>query len=337
VLRIYSFVFAFITLLMTACSHQNKSLSFYYWRTSLKLDSQEQQTLYKQCNGPLYIRYFDIDFLPQDSTPVPISPLVSDTNMPNMNIVPVVYIKNRVLQKLDTAGIEALLRRINRLVNHINQTLHTSPTAIQFDCDWTDNTRNNYFLLLSRYKALYAQSVSATIRLHQVKYPLRTGIPPVDNGILMYYNMGNIDTSATNSIYDASIAGRYIESLKTYPLALDVALPIFAWAQLIRDGRVVKLLNKMNYQHFENDSNFVRVANDRFKVKNAGFHGGYYFKENDLIKTEHITEKDLLEMVAQVNKNSNHKIQNLILYDLDKENLVLYDKNSFKKILDHLN
>ncbi|MFT3932188.1 MAG: hypothetical protein QM726_01125 [Chitinophagaceae bacterium] len=322
---------------MTACNHRNKSLSFYYWRTSLHLDSVEKKSIYTQCNGPLYIRYFDIDLLPENGQPVPVTPLISDTSMPNMNIVPVVYIKNGVLQKLDSAGIEALLPRMHLLINHINQTLHNTPTAIQFDCDWTESTRRNYFLLLRRFKELYTQSVSATIRLHQVKYPLRTGIPPVDKGVLMYYNMGDIDTSATNSIYDASIASRYIASLKTYPLPLDIALPIFGWSQLIRDGHVVKLLNKMNFQHFQNDTNFNRVADNRYVVKTACFHGGYYFKANDIVKAEHVTESDLLEIVSQINNNSNKRIGNLILYDLDKENLVLYDKNSFQKILDHLN
>ena len=92
----------------------------------------------------------------------------------------------------------------------------------------------------------------------------------------------------------------------------------------------------MNFLHFENDSNFTALPQKRFAVKHACFHGGYYFKENDLVKTEHVTEGDLLQMADQINQHSNHQIRNLIFYDLDKENLALYEKNIFRKVLDRI-
>ena len=92
----------------------------------------------------------------------------------------------------------------------------------------------------------------------------------------------------------------------------------------------------MNFLHFENDSNFTHSGDNRYTAKHAGFHGGYYFKENDAVKTEHVTEQDLMHIVTQVNLYSNHRIRNLIFYDLDKENLTLYDKNIFRKVMDRL-
>ncbi len=324
-------------LLATSC-HQpprSKSMAFYYWKTHFTIDSLEAAALQFNNVSQLYTRYFDIDFLPADTAPRSVSPISWDSAALPAQIIPVVYIKNRVFERLDSNGIRLLSKNTLQLVTGISQAKKITTLAIQFDCDWTESTRDKYFLFLRLYRSLSKQIITATIRLHQVKYPAKTGIPPVDKGVLMLYNMGEIDAGTGNSIYDKSIAARYTPAIKTYPLPLDVALPIFAWGLQVREGKVVKLLNKMNFLHFENEPNFTPLGQGRYIAVHAGFHGGYYFKKNDQVKTEHVTEAALLEMVDQVNNNSNHRIGNIIFYELDKENLVLYEKNSFRKILDH--
>lgn len=311
-------------------------MAFYYWKTHFAIDSLEKASLQYNQVKRLYTRYFDIDFLPADTAPHSVSPISWDTAALPAQIIPVVYIKNRVFEKLDSAGIRRLSENTLQLVSAISRAKQIAATEIQFDCDWTETTRKGYFLFLSGYRSLSKQIITATIRLHQVKYPARTGIPPVDKGILMFYNMGEIDAGTGNSIYDKSIAARYTPALKTYPLQLDIALPVFAWGLQLREGKVVKLLNKMNFLHFDNEPNFTALGQGRYRVQRSCFHGGYYFKENDQVKTEHVTAAQLLEMVTQVNSNSNHRIGNIIFYELDKENLVLYEKNSFRKILDSI-
>ena len=68
------------------------------------------------------------------------------------------------------------------------------PKEIQLDCDWNSSTQKKYFNLIEEMK-LYPtwENIvwSATIRLHQLKYPKQTGVPPVNKGVLMFYNMGN--------------------------------------------------------------------------------------------------------------------------------------------------
>ena len=324
--------------LLSASCHQparSKSMAFYYWKTYFTIDSLEAAALQSNHVTKLYTRYFDIDFLPADTAPHSVSPISWDTAPLPAQIIPVVYIKNRVFERLDSSGISRLSGNVAQLVTGISKAKKIITREIQFDCDWTETTRKEYFLFLSAYRSLSKQIITATIRLHQVKYPAKTGIPPVDKGVLMFYNMGEIDAGKGNSIYDKNIAARYTPAIKTYPLPLDIALPIFAWGLQVRDGKVVKLLNKLNFLHFENDVNFTPLGQGRYRVKQACFHGGYYFKENDQVKTEHVTEAALREMVDGVNKNSNHRIGNIIFYDLDKENLALYEKNSFRKILDH--
>ena len=253
----------------------------------------------------------------------------------SIQVTPVVFLRNRVFASIDSTGLDSLATRTLRLIGHIDATRNIHPTALQFDCDWTDKTQLAYFQFLRRVRKLSGLFISCTIRLHQVKYAGRTGIPPVDRGVLMYYNMGNIDTGEDNSIYSAGVAARYIPYLKTYPLEMDIALPVFSWGLLIRDGRVAGLLNKMNFYHFENDPNFTAQKPGRYVANNACFKGSYYFKQGDQVKLEHVDDAGLEGIIKDVNRYSNHRLHNIIFYDLDKSNLELYDKKAFGKILDH--
>lgn len=316
---------------------QDATISFYYWKTNFTLSANETQTLYDNAVKKLYIRYFDVDKEPGQLQAKPISPVVINDSLNNYNIVPVVYIKKRVFENTDSNSLPALAKNIFLLITQINQSKQITNTEVQFDCDWTESTKEMYFSFLRTYRNISKQNLSATIRLHQVKYYQRTGVPPVDRGVLMYYNMGEINSSNTNSVYDKTIASKYNPSLSHYPLVLDVALPIFAWGQQIRDGRVVGLLNKINESHFANDSNFISLDKNRLQLKHACFKAGYYFQERDEVKLESITEEALLDMAGEINKYLKNKPHTVIFYDLDSINIVRYEKDVYKKVLDNLN
>jgi hypothetical protein len=86
--------------------------------------------------------------------------------------------------------------------------------------------------------------LSATIRLHQYKFPDRTGVPPADRGLLMFYNTGDIhDPDEPNSIFQPAAAEKYLHGAPPrYPLPLDVALPVFSWTLIYRDGDLWKIV-----------------------------------------------------------------------------------------------
>ncbi len=189
----------------------------------------------------------------------PVSPIIFDGSSINYNIIPVVFIKKRVFERIREDNIESLAKSIYSLVSTVNHSIKKVPNRIQFDCDWTEKTRDKYFLFLRLYRSLSQSGISCTVRLHQVKYPGIAGIPPVDYAVLMFYNMGEINAGTGNSVYDKEIAKKYSPSIKSYPLELDLALPIFSWGLQLRAGRVIQLLNKMRFLQFETDSNFTKV------------------------------------------------------------------------------
>jgi len=320
---------------LAACHQRTKTMSFYYWRTVFSPDSIETKALHDNSVQTLYVRYFDVDWPPSDTAPAPIAPIRFETPPPVDTIIPVVYLRNRVFERLTPSTLPGFTAHVLALVKHISESQQLHPHEIQFDCDWTQRTKDMYFSFLRAYHNLSASDISCTIRLHQVKYPDRTGIPPVDHGILMYYNMGNIDASGGSSIYEKNIAHHYTPSLHSFPLSLDIALPVFSWALLVRDGKVVQLLDKMNAGLFEKDTAFDHISPNWYSAKQGCFKSGYYFRAGDKVKVESVSADDLLDIIADVNQHSNHRIGNLIFFDLDRQNLQLYEKNIFKEILAH--
>ncbi|MBO9199324.1 MULTISPECIES: hypothetical protein [Niastella] len=326
-------------LLLAACQQQkpDRPISFYYWKTQFGLNGYEQDVLREHAVDTLYVRYFDIDFKPEATQPEPVSPIQLDSSIKRYNVVPVIFIKNRTFERLQPADINTLVVNVSRLVHQINQSQQLTTREIQFDCDWTESTRDNFFEFIRRYRDIAVCKISATIRLHQVKYKERTGIPPVNSGVLMYYNMGAINGDNNNSIYEKAIANRYNAYIRSYPLPLDVALPLFSWGLQLRNGRVVELLNKTNFTQFNNDSNFTILTNNRYQAKHACFKAGYYFQQGDEIKAEHVPAEDLLEITKQINQHTNRRIGKLIFYDLDSTNLIQYEKDIYKKVRSSLN
>jgi len=315
---------AVLCLLLTACSDR-AAVSFYFWKTEFVLGNAEQKALYQNKVHRLYVRYFDVGM--KNGAPVPLGVLHADSFPKDVAIIPVVYVKNEVFRKPH----DSLAMVVLQLVDGVSRKAGTAPQEIQFDCDWTEATGAAYFHFLKQFRQLSGRAISATIRLHQVKYQLRTGIPPVDRGVLMYYNMGKIGDEV-NSIYDRKTAARYTRYLSSYPLPLDVALPIFSWSILLRNHKVAGLLNKTDDAYFEKDSNFIRIRKGHYRAKHSLFKGGYYLRQGDEVKTEQIDEDMLQDMAKDLRTYLKKPIGEVIYYDLDAPNIKRYDETVFKKL-----
>ena len=324
------FLLLTLVLLIFSCTQREKpAVAFYYWKTVFKLSKLEKETLAENSVKKIYLRYFDID-LDSKNQPFPVSPIRFEGNTSLFSIVPVIYIKNKVMlnKELD---VRFLAEKTFNFIQQINTTNQIQVQEIQIDCDWTLSSRDTYLKFIESFKKISGKTLSATIRLHQIKYYKKTKIPNVDKGVLMYYNMGNIAADSLNSIYDRNIASKYLESLKNYPLDLDVALPIYSWAVHIREGRVIGLRNKIAVSSFQKDSNFI-YENNYLTVKKANYKTGTFYKVGDVLKIESISKNDLLEMAADLDLNLKQTPKEIIFYDLDELNINNYEKNIFQNI-----
>lgn len=318
----------FSVILVLSCTKKTEPipLSFYYWKTNFQLTETEKQYLNDLDVTKLYIRYFDISL--KDSIAIPVAPVVFNQNVEAYEVVPVVYIKNEVF--LQNGAADSLAVKVYNYIQQINKSANVSVDEIQFDCDWSLKSKQNYFQFLEEFKKLHP-NLSATIRLHQIKYPDKTGIPDVDKGVLMYYNMGVISSGDNNSIYDRSVAQRYIKSLQNYSLPLNMALPVFSWGVHIRGNQVTNLISGLRVADLNGDP-FEKINENRYKVVEDVVFKGRYLAKNDEIKMEAVSAEQLKEMMHDIKKNSKHKPNEIILYDLNENNLKAYEKEDFKTV-----
>ena len=314
--------------LLVACSAKTEKINtaFYFWRTTFSLTETEQQYLKDLDVKKLYIRYFDVAL--QNNEAIPVAPIVFNQKPEGYNVVPVVYIKNEVF--LQNGSAESLALKVFNYIEQINKSANVSVNEIQFDCDWSLQSKQNYFQFIDQFKKLQP-NLSATIRLHQIKYPEKTGIPSVQTGVLMYYNMGVINVDEDNSIYSQKTAKNYINSLQNYKLPLNIALPVFSWGVHVRSNQVTNLIGGLRVSDLSGDQ-FEKVNENRYKVVKDVVFKGRYLAKDDEIKIEAVSANQLKEMMRDIKKNSKHKPNEIIFYDLNENNLKAYEKEDFKTI-----
>ncbi|MCB0641076.1 MAG: hypothetical protein KDC44_05525, partial [Phaeodactylibacter sp.] len=181
--------------------------------------------------------------------------------------------------------------------------------------------------------APFDQSYSATIRLHQIKYFTRTGVPPVDRGMLMYYNMSPVmDPQTTNSILDLGEAAKYLVNVDRYPLPLDLALPMYTWGVLIREGKVIRLINNLGPEALVDTSRFEQMDGPFFEVKKSTYLEGYYLYQGDRLRLEQVEADTLIAALAQLRLALPPEARSLAFYHLDSLTVNRYAYDLYQKL-----
>lgn len=308
---------------------------FYFWKSEFELSEHQKKLLNETESRKLYFHFFDVDVEAgkQEATPKAIIRF-TDSLPSGIEVIPVIYIAQKVFNKLDDANLRLLAHRIVNMSKQISQANNLSWKEFQIDCDWTTGNQDSYFGFLNYLKNELPEGtlLSCTIRLHQVKYPEKTGVPPVDRGVLMFYNMGEIKTfDTTNSIYNYEVSEKYLDRLKAYPLELDYALATYGWLLHYRLNKLQGILPESEHQAIETSELFRQIGNTHFCLKN-GFCGERYFMKGDVVEFEH-SNFDLCQQAARQLKNHcNSKEFNIIFYHLSSDEIGLYDAEKIESI-----
>ncbi len=288
-----------------------RPLAFYYWQTTFRLTPVEQRYLDSLHCQTLYVKFLDIGRDPDQGSIRPLSQLeVSDTSgLAGRLVVPTVFITNNVFQNNPPAGITDLAANTAVALKRISSRFPPGRVAplYQFDCDWTPSTRTAYFDFLQKIRRVLppGSRLSATIRLHQYKFPQQTGVPPVDRGMLMLYNTGQLDDpDELNSIFQPADARRYLAGAPArYALPLDVALPVFSWALVFRDEEFWKIIPDPDPLIWADTTRFTPVGPRHFRIRQGTFVGGHYLRPDDQLRVEAISPA-LLRNAAQLASRS---------------------------------
>lgn len=324
----------------SAAPSAQPDISFYYWKTQFRLSDYEQELLDIYKVQRLYVRYFDINVIQEQGTSraVPQAVIAFDSQAApaGTEIVPVIFIRNAVMEDR-SLSLDSLARNTWQLVSSISNRHHISIRQVQLDCDWTVSSGQRFFDFTDKLAQLSGVRTGSTVRLHQVKHFKVTGIPPVDTPVLMYYNMGDIESATGNSIYEKAIADKYNKSLRSYPRPLAVAIPVYSWFIHSRNGKIQQLYSKKSRTELEASPGFRKKDDTFYEAVTNHIFWGTYFKKGDLLKYEHISEKDLETIFADLGSHLRSAPGEVILYDLDELNFTnqQYEKDIFKKMARH--
>lgn len=310
--------------------------AFYFWKTRYALSGADSSVLRGTGARKLYVRFCDVDWSGAEEKILPRAPLefVQPTDN-GLAYVPVVFITARTLAHLpDSPAVESLAQNIVHLVSRMCEDAGIQPREVQLDCDWTSSRKETYFALLRAVKRqafLKKKTLSATIRLHQVKYVAKSGAPPADRGMLMCYNMGNTrKPGAHNSILDANVAEDYLNDIDSYPLPLDVALPLFRWCVLFRDEKLVGILRDVPPESAAKVSFLRKEEGPLYRCAADTLWHGYGFKTGDVLRTEIVEAADIRRIARYAAQRIRNRDLTVALYHLDPVTCSKYSQDELE-------
>lgn len=310
-------IFIYIWFLLGCGGIANKDkkdeISFFYWKSIWDLDAKTKIWLDSTGVNKIYIRFFDIDFV-NGKGAIPIAPLRNFSTDFKYDYTPTVFMTNETFIKIkNKADLKQLAFKMARKLFSTDIYNENKVNEWLIDCDWTGKTKENYFLFL-QYLKLEAKSknieVWTTIRLDQYKNFENTGVPPVNKGVLMSYNMDDLDQWETkNSILNQNDAHTYLSNPRPYPIPLILGLPYFQWGTIFRDESLIQLINGLTYLELSDLNKFKPLGENRFEVLKSNYLKGYYLYQADKIRIEKVDSVDLwnikplLENWNVVNRN----------------------------------
>ena len=278
----------------------------YYWKTMLAPTRYEMEFMQKHHVKRLYLKLFDVgtDNLYDGNgiQPVPVATTIFNGNgkkieSKGIDIVPVVYITVEAL-RLNQPLVDKILERVDAMckANGIKYQ------EIQLDCDWTKETKKMFYAICKDAKQKLhkkRKGLSATIRLHQLRYNL----PDVDYGVLMLYNTENLNNpKVRNSILSSQAVSQYMPHAKS-KMHLDFAYPTYEWNLWFKNGIFMGIVA-------DNDARDGEIRHERSDF-------------NEIMNTKRVIKTSLKDIKYP---------SSAIIYHLDSTNLSKYTDNEIEKI-----
>jgi hypothetical protein len=329
-----NFLFALaigIVVQIASCTNTNSKIenverAFYFWKNNSYLSDSEEKICDSLDVKKLYIKFFEVNFneergnFPESKTDW--SGRYSESKRFN-EIVPTVYLRNIVFLKSSKKDIDVLADNVNFLISkYCNERCQEGSVMNEFqmDCDWTLKTKDNYFYFLKKLKAISGKKISCTLRLYPYKYPNKMGVPPVDKVTLMCYNLLNpLESPDKNSILDLSELKSYLNVHEKYPKHLDVALPVYSWAQVYHNERFSGVL----YTSTKELKNILKQEKPLwYSVTQDTVINNTYLRIGDKIKYEEMDAERIKSAIMLLKKNIDfHNNTTIALFHLDEEQL----------------
>lgn len=328
--RCYPFFILIFLSAFLSCTgnHSRIQTSFYYWKQANEFSDSTQKLIDSFKVRKFYIHVMDVIWNERAQRAMPVAKSALDKNNPvcKGTIIPVVFLNNTVALKIDSNDCTLLAKNIvdaaKVFIRHVSGD--SVLKELQIDCDWTGKSKDTYFYLLRLIK-IYAPTLrlSATIRLYPYKYFRQTGVPPVDYGVLMCYNLDKASNTETeNSILNSDVLRQYLGFGK-YPLPLKPALPVFGWYIWTRGGQFQNILYLP--PGFIHQKALQWLSGNNYRLLQDTVINGYYLRSGDVLRNEYPAEKELEKSLALI-KHELPGCDEIIFYHWDEKYLPCYEE-----------
>jgi hypothetical protein len=300
--------------------------AFYYWKSDAPISDREKKVCDSLDVKKLYVKFFEVNFNEERGNFPESKTNWWEYSMQTSRfkeIIPTVYLRNVAFLKSSKEELDVLADNVNFLINKYYSEKFNAGTTIQelqMDCDWTLKSKDNYFYFLKKLKTISGKQISCTLRLYPYKYPDKMGVPPVDKVTLMCYNLLNpLENPGKNSIIDLVELENYLKDSKKYPLHLDVALPVYSWAQVYHNERFSEVL-------YTNNQLLKSVLKQEkplwYTVMRDTVINYTYLRNGDKLKLEEMDAEKIRGTIALLNKHIPFdKSATITLFHLDEEQL----------------
>ena len=298
----------------------------YHWKTTFNLSDDDLAFVKEHGINQLYVRMFDVG-LTSESMPssmdniIPLGTTKFLSHVPEgCRVIPTVYISLSALKAFSGQEKELADMIVKRIFAMASWNDLGEIDEIQYDCDWTANTRPMFERLCEHTRAQLREKgviLSGTIRLHQIQ----EAYYPFDKGVVMIYNTGSLyDSKGKNSILSYDDVYKYlsVESrIKKFREArtencpvMEMAYPTYGWGVVYTSmGKFKRLVSSPEaYEASRSDMWDERVRWETSEI-------------DEIIRVKRLVD-NTIGKVSQGN----------IIYHLDSKNLLNYESDEIENI-----
>jgi hypothetical protein len=332
-----------LAIFITSCSKTKVTRGFYAWQSGSSVVDTINQKIFQSFNAErLYLKMFEVTYDELEGA-IPIAKtnmILRNQFMSDAELVPCVFIENKVLGKLSRIQLNELADNIVFLIDKYIDERVFEPTAknrdykeIQLDCDWSKGNQESYFHLIELVKEKSQKTVSCTMRLYPYKYREQMGTPPVDRIMLLCYNLLNPSKNTDkNSILEIEELKKYIDFDTPYPVPVDVAFPTYSSGYRFDQQRFEGVFHAV-----PEDLERITSPTEKYLhyvVTKDTTLGNLFFKKGENLKIERVSEAVLIEAAKLLANHIDQSEINVVLYHLDHEELKQYNHEVLDSVFD---
>ncbi len=325
---------------LQSCTSKQHPISFYHTRTGFALSGQEKQFLEAtEPNTKVYIRAFDLLWNPNTQEEVQLSymKIKPDSLQFIKEVVLTVFIDNLVFEKIEKRDVIFLAARTALLLQRTRGQFESNTkivlNEVQVDCDWTAQTEEKYFRFLNYMRTeterFKYNKLSAAVRLNQVLYQGKFGVPPVDEAVLTFYDLTRKKDDYVWNLRDSK---QYKKALSSYSLHLDVLLPLSGWGIHQREDNLLNIITNLNKDQVEASTCCQKIGENQYEAIQNMYLNQTYLYVGDQIGLHPLDAQKLEDAADWLGENMPTDNYRIIYYSLDNKVLEKYSFEELQKV-----